>query len=384
MAQDNRLVQEFQENTLVFDIGSVGSEPPTGVVSGSGTYGGAVMPYRQSPAGGLSDALVALSGLGTPGETDSVNKHPINRVAVFENEIHNIGQGQWHKQNETTGSWDVVINLNNYNASTAHQNIGLYPVFNQETNKRYLVTAYLTTGNLKWVGIAYNKDDNVVTSGALSLSQGGSSADFSPQDCQLGNNIYFMGSDTDNRVMILHGLNLDITGSTLEPMIRPVDLCAYSGSVYAAYKDSTVGGAVGNSGVVTIGRVDAGSVRPILRLPFENYPLSFPTTPELGYAVTDVSASIPRQKCLLFVDNNPPTASGNPTVWLYYQNNPRFTPVGGGSADVYGWSVWELEGDGLGGLSVVQQNDMLMGGYRTGLGENVIPVGNVDQAVISY
>jgi hypothetical protein len=335
-------------------------------------FGGAVMPYRQGSDTTL-EALAPLSGLGVPGETDSVNKNPINRVCLFENEIHNIGQGRWDRQDETTGSWVSVVNLNHYQVNTAYQNIGLYPVFNQVTNKRYLVTAYLTStvGNATWVGIAYNKDDNIVTSGLItSQSQGASHTDFSPQDCQLGNDIYFVGSNTDGRLMILNGLNLEISGDTLTGMNRPVDLCAYSGSVYAAYRDTTVLG-VGGSGVVTIGRVIAGRVKKILHLPFEDLSASFPSNPELGYAVT-VNTDIPQQKCVLFVDNNPITATGVvPDMWLYYWNMPQKHPstvpeTFFQGAGIPGWSVWRLRGDGLGGLSVIEQDDELMGNWRAG------------------
>jgi hypothetical protein len=375
MVQDNRLVQEFQNNNLVFDIGA----PPAGgggIVSPSGTYGGQVMPYRQAPNGGLSDALAPNSGLATPGETDAVNKHPINRVCVFENEIHNIGQGKWHKQDETTGSWDLVFDLDDHNAHSSYQNIGLYPVFNQGKNTRHLVTAYYTTIANKWVGLSYNKDTNTVTSGSLSISSPVSQGDLSPQDCQLGNNIHFTGSNTDATVMTLDGLNLGITGSTFGNVARPVDLCAYSGLLYMAHKDSSV---VPGSGVITISCMTP-VWHPVLRIPFENTP----------YAVADTAVSVPRQKCLLFVDNNPTTASsGNPSMWLYYQNNPQITPVGLSQssfegAGTYGWSVWEIQGDGLGGLSVVQQKDTLMGTWRAGLAESVIPIGNADQGVISY
>ena len=390
--QDNRLVQEFQAGGFHSDIGFVSDPVPNGsFVSLSGLYTG-IMPYRQAGAGGLSDALAPVSGLATPGEPVSVNKHPINRVVLFENEVHNLAQGLWSRQDATTGDWVFVANFDD--AYSSYQNIGLYPVFNQQTNKRYLVTAYVATVNADvWRGVSYNREDNVVVSGIpLFLGLGGdSSIDLSPSECQVGNNIYFAGANEDSFAMVLNGLNLTISAIMgVGSVSRPLDYCAYSGIVYMAHKDISVAG-VGGSGVITISKMD-GVPSPVLRLPFEDLPASYPSNPELGYAV-NTSASIARQKCLLFVDNNPISSSGklnglgqedSPSMWLYYQNVPQKTPIGGGAAGVNGYSVWQIQGDGLGGLSVVQQIDTMMGPYRAGLGAAVIPIGLNDQAVISY
>jgi len=381
MVQDNRLVQEFQAGGFHSDIGFVSEPVPNGsFVSLSGLYHG-IMPYRQNPTGGISDALAAVSGLATPGELDKVNKHPINRVVVFENEVHNLAQGYWTRQDATTGADVFVARFDD--ADINHQNIGLYPVFNQQTNKRYLVTAYLLAGNNSWRGVSYNRETNTVVSGAP-LITGGSSADLAPSECQHGNDIYFAGTNVASAPMVLNGLNLSISIVNQGAVLRPVDYCSYSGTVYMAHKDNTVAG-VGGSGVITISKMNPlPSV--VLRLPFEDLSASHPGNPELGYAV-DIASSVPRQRCLLFVDNNPITSSGTPSMWLYYQNKPQKIPVGGVGFNLAlagGYSVWQLQGDGLGGLTVIQQKDSMMGIYKAGFGAFQIPQNLNSQAVISY
>jgi hypothetical protein len=381
MAQDNRLVQEFQENGLVFDIGSEGGGG-NGQTSLSGLYGG-IMPYRQAPEGGLSDGLAEVSGVGSPGETDNVNKHPINRNCVFENELHHLAQGQWWKQDQS-GVWTQIGTFED--AHTAYQNIGIYPIFNQATNKRYIVSAYLTNtnGTRNWKPVRYNPETQTLETGIEYTSLFNSATALTPSECQMGNDIYFAGHDEASSVLVLNGNNLtihrvaftDIVGGNVH---RPIDLCAYSGQVYMAHKN--LNGSVAGSGVITISEV-VPLPRTLLELPFAGY----------SQPAVNSTSDVARQRCLLFVDNNPVTSSGQlnglgqantPSLWLYYQTNPQIDPVHGGSAGVEGYSVWQLQGDGNGGLSVIQQVDNLMGSYSAGFGEDQIPVGNNDQAVIS-
>ena len=372
MAQDNRLIQEFQENGLAFDIGSESPGNPGGTVSLSGLYGG-IMPYRQNALGELSDALVEISGLATPGETDAVNKHPINRVCLFENEIHNLAQGHWHKQSAETGDWELIGTFED--AHSSYQNIGLYPVFNQITNKRYLVSAYAAGFNGRdWKGVRYNPETNLLETGVEYTSLSNSQTALTPSECQMGNNIYFAGHNEASNPLVLNGLNLEIDNIPFTGfqgnIHRPIDLCSYSGQVYMAYKDITT---VGGSGVVAIARI-VPSPETIYHLPFEDQ----------EYAPTELTNDEPRGKCVLFVDNNPKTATNPPSMWLHYQTSPTVVPSGGGNLRVEGWSVWQIQGDGRGNLKVIAQDDSTMGNMRAGAGENQIPINNNEKAVISY
>ena len=382
MVQDNRLVQEFQENTLTFDIGSGTDDPPDGQVSLSGLYGG-IMPYRQSPNGGLTDALVEVSGLATPGEPDSVNRHPINRVVVFENEIHNLAQGVWHRQDETTGNWVAVATFENAHAD--YINIGLYPVYNQSENKRYLVSAYARGFNGRdWQAVRYDPTTKTVESGEIYTSAFNSNSAINSSECQFQNDIYFTGYNEAAHVLVLNSSTLEITDRIFPAIAdgsvhRPVDLCAYSGQVYMVFKDISD---VPGSGIIKI-----ASLNPVplvrLTLPFESLPEA---------AAFDAALDNRDGRCSLFTDNNPSTygkinglgQDNTPNMILYYQTDPRIIPSGGGSVGVEGFSVWHIQGDGNGNLNVVQQMDHLMGPYRAGLFEDVIPVGNNDNANISY
>jgi hypothetical protein len=374
MAQDNRLVQEFQENGLTFDLGTESPGNPGSTVSLSGLYGG-IMPYRQAPLGGLSDNLVEVSGLNTPGEPDRVNKHPLNRVCVFENEIHNIAQGQWHKQRADTGAWELVCNIDDIDTLFYNQ-IGLYPVFDEIANKRYLVTAYADDTFLgrNWKGLRYDPDTGIVETGVQYTSTVNSNLALTPSECQMGNNIYFAGHNEASGPLVLNGLSLDIARTDFPlpggNIHRPVDLCSYSGQVYMAYKNITE---IVGSGIVSIARLVPNPVT-IFHLPFEDQ----------EFAPTEITTDEPRGKCVLFVDNNPETKTSPPSMWLYYQTSPTIVPSGGGSVRSEGWSVWQMQGDGIGGLSVIRQNDTMMGNMRAGLGEDQIPINNNEKAVISY
>jgi len=389
MVQDNRLVQEFQQNGFRSDIGSVSTDPPDGSVSLSGLYGG-IMPYRQGPGGGttmdLSDNLVEVSGLATPGEPDDVNRHPVNRVIVFENEVHNVAQGVWHRQDETTGNWVTVAFFEGAHAD--YVNTGLYPIYNQVENKRYLVCAYARgTSGRDWQAVRYDPETKTVTSGAIYTSIFNSNNAINSSECQFQNNIYFHGHDEVTNYLTLNGNTLEIHNTSFPSQIitagnahRPAALCAYSGQVYMAYKDLNAD----SSGIISIASI-VPTHKVVLRLPFEDF-----SDAPAGFGGNGDNRN---GRCAFFVDNNPATYGtsnglgqpNTPNIWLYYQTTPPVNPSGGGSVNVEGFSVWQIQGDGIGGLHVVQQRDsMIPQYYRAGFHENSIPINNQDEANISY
>ena len=377
MAQDNRLVQEFQSNTFIFDVGVVSSSPGGSIVSLSGLFGG-IMPYRQAGDGTLSDALAAVSGIGGTPETDNTRNNPVNRVCLFENEIHNLAGGRWSRQNKTTGDWDVLLDFSD--AYTPHRNIGLYPIYDTLTQKRYLFTAY-ALGSLasSWRVVRYSSDPETMESGSALAVGVNSNTWGSRSEAQLLNKIYSNTPTSPESILIFDGQSLTATRHEIYGVASinmPTSLTPYNGKMYCLHTQTLqalTGVPGGGSGVVAISDV-TNKYGKTKQLPFE-YLSKAPT----------VTSEYSDSTCCLFVDNNPVSSSGEePSLWAYNIVKPQIVPAGGGAVNVEGFSVWQLREDASGDLQVVQQTDALIGGYRAGLFANIGSAYSFNRATISF
>lgn len=384
MAQDNRLVCEFQEaGTIRFDVGVAGGGG-TGFTTSSGLYGG-VMPYRQAADGSLSDGLATTSGLaGNAGEPFSVNRKPVERMALFQNEVHILANGYWHRQNETTGDWELVCHLDTYETYDAHT--GLHAAYNQETGEHLLFCLFRNSAATPtYVPVVYSSLTQAATTGTA-YAYSTLTANASPcGEVMHRNNLYFSPFAINGSYVVYNPISDVQNLVTFSPtnlstnVYNPFTFCSYNGDVYILCRDRNAD----NSGILSIYNATTPSPGLVMRVPFDG---------EERVPPHRVSTAEFSQRLAFFPDNNPVTSSGQinglgdpdaASMWLITLIDPNKAPSTGGSANICGWGVWQMQGTGN-NISVVQEYHELMGPYRVGLLESISSAWNEYDNLISY
>jgi len=332
----------------------VGATPPSGAI----TSGVAV--YRTNSDGNYGNPSNVFNTAGIPvAETDVAAKLAINRVGIFEKEIWLVQSAEvlkWFRGSGLTNStWQTQATFSG--AIPADSNfLGIYPWFDNFENKRYYVTAYQIGSSVNWVGVRYDPDNDVWTSGSpKSLVNFGSSNAGVRQVVRHGDNFYFTGgSSLDAVVYVFNASTLSFRAISSNTINRhPVDLAVYNDKVYALYSTNTQ--------EIFVGEVRS-SIVPIIQLQYKG-----------SDALTTSSFGNIESRCLLFADNAPQNlslASGSfgPSLYAFYHVDDPINQDG--------WEIWRLQEDSPGSLIEVETlgAELLPGAY--GAGNGVTKAGN--------
>lgn len=339
-------------NRLSTEYTNFGGTVPSGAAGGSG-----ITIWRTPADANYGDAFNkfgATSGIPGGAETDSINKMAQSRAILFENEIYILQSSEFLIHNRGSGIASSWNNLYTFPTTTSQSlNIGLWPVFDDTKNKRYIHTVFYTgTGN-NWRGWRYDPDSKTAELGAIKTftnsltdTEGGPSS-----VTRHGNEIYFtMKHLTDEfNIYAYNYQSMEIREIRFQESVRhPISLASYSGDLFAIYKDT--------SGTIKVGKARGPVVVEHIRPQWK-----------LADAVSPATNNL-EARCLIFSENSPENKSllkgtdGVASLYAaYYVNDPVAN----------GWAIWRWQGDGNGNLVQIDEDigsGNLPSNYSAGIG----------------